>query len=161
MSATNLRKRRGVTKASITHLDTRLRALEGPTDQPTTRDSARQLSTKFKEYNAEFKTAHLSLVDLVDYDEALKGEQAALDAHEDFVAPLAVRIKALLACVESSLATKIGEHKLLSHWNGRIQGGFTGCPRPFFDHAHQIQYHYTLYWVCIVKNRHAVHYLHS
>jgi hypothetical protein len=121
MSATNLRKRRGVAKASITRLDTRLKALEGATDRPTTRDSARQLSTKLKEYDAEFKTAHLSLVDLVDDDEALKGEQAALDAHEDFVASLAVRIEALLACVESSSVTKIDERKLLSCRLKRLQ----------------------------------------
>ena len=83
MSATNLRKRRGVTKASTTRLDNRLKALEGATDQPTTRDSARQL---LKEYDAEFKTA---LIDLIDDDSALEGEQAALDTHEDLVASLA------------------------------------------------------------------------
>ena len=114
MSATNLRKRRGVAKASITRLDTRLKTLESATDQPTTRDSARQLSAKLKEYDAEFKTAHLSLVDLIDDEDALKGEQAALDAHEDFVASLVIRIDVLLACVESLAGTKIDERKLLS-----------------------------------------------
>ena len=74
MSVTNIRKRRGVAKASITRLDTRLKTLESATDQPTTRDSARQLSAKLKEYDAEFKTTHLSLVDLIDDEGGLKGE---------------------------------------------------------------------------------------
>ena len=101
MSATNLRKRRCVAKASLTRLDTRLKALEGATDQPTTRDSARQLSSKLKEYDAEFKAAHLSLIDLIDNEGALEGEQAALDAHEDLVASLALRIEALITSVDS------------------------------------------------------------
>ena len=91
-----------------------MKTLESAIDQPTTHDSARQLSAKLKEYDAEFKTAHLSLVDLIDDEDGLKGEQAALDSHEDFVASLVIRIDALLACVESSAGIKIDERKLLS-----------------------------------------------
>ena len=42
-SATNLRKRRGVVRVSITRLGTRLRELEDTSDQPRTPDHARQL----------------------------------------------------------------------------------------------------------------------
>ena len=133
MSATNLRKRRGVAKASITRLDTRLKTLESAIDQPTTRDSARQLSAKLKEYDAEFKTAHLSLVDLIDDEDALMGEQAALDAHEDFVASLAIRIDALLACVESSAGTKIDERKLLSRRLKRLEECLSNADKAISD----------------------------
>ena len=63
----------------------------------------------------------LSLVDLIDDEDSLKGEQAALDAHEDFVASLVIRIDALLACVESLAGTKIDERKLLSRRLKRLQ----------------------------------------
>ena len=41
---TKLRKRRGVVRASITRLESRLRELEEISDQPTTADHAHQLA---------------------------------------------------------------------------------------------------------------------
>ena len=106
MSATNLCKRRGVARASITRLNTRVRALEAAPDQPTAPYSARQLLCKLKEYDAEFKTAHLSLIDLIDDDGALSGEQGALDKHNDLVESLTVRLEALITHAESPATTK-------------------------------------------------------
>ena len=77
--------------------------------QPTTRDD-----NCHKKHDAEFKSAHLSLVDLIDDEGALEEEQATLDAHNDLVTSLAVHIEALLTCVESSAATKIDERKVPS-----------------------------------------------
>ena len=98
-----------------------MKALEDAADQPTTRDSARQMSSKLKEYDAEYKTAHLSLIDLVDDDGALEGEQATLDEHEDLVAALSVRIESLITLVDSPAATKIDERKVLSRRLKRLQ----------------------------------------
>ena len=106
---TNLRKRTGVAKASITCLNNHLK---GATDEPTTHDSVRQLSLKLKEYDAEFKTAHLSLINLIDDDSALEGEQTALDAHEDLVASLAIHVESLIT--PPATVTKIDESKVLS-----------------------------------------------
>jgi len=52
----NLRKRRGVIRGSITRLGYRLQELEGATDQPATRDHTRQLDTKLEAPDSEFKT---------------------------------------------------------------------------------------------------------
>ena len=54
------RKRRGVAKGSITRIETRLHELEGKSDQPSTRDAARQLMAKLKEHDADFKRNHLA-----------------------------------------------------------------------------------------------------
>ena len=101
-------------KASITRLDTRLKALESAPDQLTTRDSAKQLSLKLKESGAEFKTAHLSLIDLIDDEDTLATEQAALDEHDDIIAFLDLCIQALINSINSSTATKVDDRKILS-----------------------------------------------
>ena len=90
-----LRRRRGVAKASITRIESRLTDLEGDPDRPNVRDSARQMLAKLKEHDADFKTIHLTLIDLTDDDEILITEQSTLDEHDDLVAALTVRIMAL------------------------------------------------------------------
>ena len=67
--AANLHKRRGVAKASVAHLITRVGKLKGETDLPNIRNTA-----KLQEASAEFKQAHLSLVDRTDGNEALATE---------------------------------------------------------------------------------------
>ena len=96
-----LRKRRGVAKGSITHLETRLKVLEGAADQPNTRDSAKQMLAKLEEHNAGFMDAHLSLIDLIDDDdeEGLEIEQLFLDEYEDFVASLTIHIQTLITSI--------------------------------------------------------------
>ena len=116
----NLRKRRGVVKASMTRLDTRMRTLEEATDQPNTKNSAKQMLSRLNEASAEFKQIHLSLIDLIDDEEALGTEQSTLDDHEDFVASLAVRLQALIALGDVP-TTKISEHKVLSRRLKRLQ----------------------------------------
>ena len=85
---TKLGRRRGVAKGSMTRIDARLGTLEGETDHPNTRDSARQMLAKLKEHDAEFRKIHLTLIDLIDDDEAVIAEQATLDEHDDLVASL-------------------------------------------------------------------------
>ena len=59
-----LRRRRGVAKGSITRIENRLADLEGESDQPNVRDSARQMLAKLKEHDADFKKNHLTLVEI-------------------------------------------------------------------------------------------------
>ena len=117
MSAANLRKRRGVVKALLTQLDTRLKYLEEAADRSSTRDPAR---SKLKEYDAELKAAHLSLIDLINDDDTLEREQANLDVHEDLIVAHAIRIAA--SEESSATATKVDERKVLSCRLNRLLG---------------------------------------
>lgn len=85
-----IRRRRGVSKGSITRIETRIHQLEGESDQPNIRETARQMLAKLKEHDADFKKNHLSLIDLVDNEEILTSEQATLDEHDNLVAALTV-----------------------------------------------------------------------
>lgn len=59
---------RGVTCASIIHLDTRLVQLEGRRDQPDTPALTQQLIAKLSTLDAEFKVIHFQIVDLINRD---------------------------------------------------------------------------------------------
>ena len=100
-----LRKRRGVTRASITRLCRRLGELEGAADQPSTLDLTQQLKKKLEELDSEFKTHHYGLIDVIDDDHTLEGEQATLDKHDEDIATLTVRIQHLLEVCTSSRAS--------------------------------------------------------
>ncbi len=65
----NLRKRRGVVRSSITRLGSRLKNLEDSPDGPGTGDHAKQLATKLDTLDAEFKALHLQLIDQISADE--------------------------------------------------------------------------------------------
>ena len=56
-----LRKRRGIVRASITRLDNRLKELEDIADQPGTPDHVRQLAAKREVLDSELKTYHCNL----------------------------------------------------------------------------------------------------
>ena len=60
---TNFRKRRGVAKASVTRLITRVANLKEETDVSAVGNAAKQLLTRLQEASAEFKEAHMSLLD--------------------------------------------------------------------------------------------------
>ena len=89
------RKRRGVVKASIIRLGSRLKELESKVEEPTTHDHVQRLATRLETLDAEFKTHHFTLIDLIDDDETLE-EQETLDQHDDDVTTLAVRIQQLI-----------------------------------------------------------------
>lgn len=78
-----LRRRRGVVRASITRLSSRLNDLEGKTDQATTHDITQRTSLKLTKLDSEFKTYHYRLIDLIDDDDTLEREQAVLDEHDE------------------------------------------------------------------------------
>ena len=90
--SSKLLRRRGVAKGLITCIESRLTDLEGDSDRPNVCDSARQMLTKLKEHDADFRKNHLTLINLMDDDETLITEQSTLDEHDDLVVALTVRI---------------------------------------------------------------------
>ena len=60
------------------------------------RDSARRMSQKLSDLDSEFRTHHHAVIDLIDDDEALAKEQETLDAHDDLLTELSVRLKQVI-----------------------------------------------------------------
>ena len=115
-SGSTHKRRRGVVRASITRIATRLRDLEGKTDQPGTLELVQRMPPKLEALDAEFKTHHYALLDFVDDPEAVSKEQETLDDHDDDVTLLAVRMQQLIAKCASSPDTnarKIVSRRLL------------------------------------------------
>ena len=98
MAASNLRKRRGVVRASVTKLNERILELEGITDVNRIADSARQLLTKLQILDSDFKRIHFDLIDLIDEADTttLENEQAVIDKFDDDVHERIVRLETLL-----------------------------------------------------------------
>ena len=96
------RKRKGVVQASITHLDSRVAELESKEDLTAAdRLAAQHLLQKLNSLEAEFRSYHLTVVDLVEED-AFEGEQAILDEHDDRVSRL-VRVQQLVSTVTQAV----------------------------------------------------------
>ena len=101
-NAANLKKRRGVVRASITRLTKRLKDLENDATNPITLDLARGLTRKLDGLDADFRTHHHALIDLIDDEDTLQQEQATLDQHDDLVAELTARIEQLIRLCSSA-----------------------------------------------------------
>ena len=98
-----LRKRRGVVRASITRLKTRVTELERVIDDPSTLEASRQVLSKLEVLDGEFKVAHLSIVDLTESEDSLYAEQDTLDTHDDEVALLGLRVRQIITtCAPSN-----------------------------------------------------------
>ena len=94
-SETSLRKRRGVLRASVTHLNKRVGELEGRRgEDPATFGHAQRALDKLENLDTEFKGYHFELLDLIDDEEALQAEQ---DEHDDNISQLYTSIKSLIA----------------------------------------------------------------
>ncbi len=111
------RKRRGVAKASITRLDSRVAELESRAEL-TADDglTAQHLSQRLNALGAEFKSHHLAVVDLID-EEALEGEQAILDENDDRISNPTIRVQRLVSSTPSTtspLSTRLDPSQCLS-----------------------------------------------
>ena len=58
--------KKGGIRASITHLTSKLKELEGQINQPTTHDLAQRLKSRLECLDTDFKTYHFSLIDLIE-----------------------------------------------------------------------------------------------
>ena len=83
----NLRKKRGTAKSSVTRIGNRLRELEADPGAAGAPDRAKQLLRKLDDADSDFKALHFQVLDSIDEndDEALEKEQDILDKHEDAV----------------------------------------------------------------------------
>ena len=108
-----LRKRRGVVRASITRLDSRIKELEDVAEQPGTPGHARQLAIKLETLDSKLKNYHFQLIDLLDDEDedSLEKEQEILDKHDDIVAELNMRIERLYSKATPAVTD---DHRLLS-----------------------------------------------
>ena len=93
----NLRKRRGVTRASTTKLFTRLKTLESKVHEPTTLDLAQQLTPNLKSLDAQFEDQHFLIIDTIDESDvdSLGREQEVLDNHDEEISVMSLRIQQL------------------------------------------------------------------
>ena len=64
-----LRKRRGVSKGSVTRLHARVAELESDLSNPDTRDSAKRLLEKLEGHDKEYRNRHMAIVDLTEDDQ--------------------------------------------------------------------------------------------
>ena len=60
---TSSKRKRGVVRASVTKLRTRLGELEKKVDDPSTLDFAQRLVSKLDSLDAEFKVHHYSIIE--------------------------------------------------------------------------------------------------
>ena len=98
----NAKKRRGVARATLTRLSTRLKDLEGENESTKTLELAKRMSQKLTDLDSEFRTHHHNVVDLIDDDDTLAKEQETLDSHDDLVAELSVQVKQVIAASSPS-----------------------------------------------------------
>ena len=63
---------------------------------------AQRIADKIKDLDNDFKTHHLSIIELVDNEEVLAEEQTISDDHDDIIAEMAVAVERLLSSSESS-----------------------------------------------------------
>ena len=117
----NFRKRRGIVKASITRLETRLSAMESTPDEDTI-DNARQLLLKLRTCDTDFKDLHMSMIDLIDDEGTAQAEQTTLDNHDDLIASMTLHIQKLIALVNPAPDGRIDNCKILARRLKQILG---------------------------------------
>ena len=93
----NVTKRRGVARAFLTRLVSRVKKLEHQPRGSTTPDLADRMAKKLVELDADFRAQHHALIDLIEEEEALEREHKTLDAHDNLVTELSVRIKRIIS----------------------------------------------------------------
>ena len=112
--ASNLRKRRGAIKASITKLTSRIKQLESKVHEPTTFELAQHLAPTLNLLDAKFKEHHFSIIGIIDEKDAtsLAKEQEVLDAHDEELSILLLRAQQLVH--KCSSASDMGSRQIIS-----------------------------------------------
>ena len=105
----NPRARRGVVRASVTRLETKVAAWE---DKETLTDKDRQSIVRtlkrLQELNEEFKRYHYSIVELMEDTEVIAEEQKVLDDHENKVEDLIERLEDMIPTTQPMMIRASG-----------------------------------------------------
>ena len=118
------KKRRRVTRASLTKLSTKLTELEANTTDPDALRIAQGLASRLKTLGTEFKTHQLAIIDHTNDEEGLVAEQQALDDYDDTISELTVRIQRLISSMTPSSADEL--RKASARRLTRLQEKLTG-----------------------------------
>ena len=146
------KRRRRVTKASLTKLGSKLTELEADTSGPDALRLAQNLASKLKTLDVEFKTHQLAIIDLSegDVDDAddanLNTEQEELDNHDDRVRELSIRIQRLTSSLsptatDSLRKTTIRRLETLRELVAATQTAVTAIPEDDEDSACTLEQH--------------------
>ncbi len=110
------RRKRGAVRGSITQLQTKIIELQRNPERPDTQLHAQRITDKIKDLDNDFKTHHLSIIELVESE-----EDTISDEHNDIVAEMAVAVERLLSSSElspseaHSIAEKATVNRRLMH----------------------------------------------
>ena len=120
-----LKRRKGAIKANITKLTTKVAELEAKDREPTILTHAQQLAKRPESLDGDFKTCHFAIIDILDDEEQLAGEQDVPDKHDDEIADLELLLQALMVPVTTPTITP-GSHPLptrdiLERWSAQLQ----------------------------------------
>ena len=98
-----LRRRRGVTKSSITKLGNKTNDLEAAEHDHIVVSHAAQLLKRLETYDADYRSHHMAIIDALESDEATVPEQEELDRHNEDVTDLTIRLQVLSAAPISTV----------------------------------------------------------
>ena len=118
---TSSKRKRGVVRASVTKLRTRLGELEKKVDDPFTLDFAQRLASKLDSLDAEFKVHHYSVIEHIVVERELLHEQDAIDQHDGIVTELGIRIQKLVSVCSSSSTSPSNPRNLQSRKLQRLE----------------------------------------
>ncbi len=121
-SLSSSRKKRGVVRASTTHIRNKLAKLEG-SPGPDSLDFAQRLITRLETLDAEYKGHHYEIVDLLDDEDSLGREQEILDEHDDEMSRLTIRVGKLITTCSSR--TDSGRLKIVSKRLNHLEKGIS------------------------------------
>ena len=93
------KKRRSVTRSSLTKLGTEL---EADSSSPILSENARSLTDKLNALSHDFKTHQLAIIDRTNDEDGLVEEQRVLDDNDDVISELDIRIWRLLSSATTS-----------------------------------------------------------
>ena len=91
-----LKRRRGVSHASITSLTTRVREAEARKDDLGIADLSKKLKEKLESLDSDFRNHHFTIVDLLKEESDLEHEQTILDQHDNGVLNLTTQLDLLI-----------------------------------------------------------------
>ena len=119
------RKKRGVTRTSITCLSTRIEQLKGHCDRPDTLGHTQQLAHKLDSLSGEFKSQHYAVIELIDDEETLEKEQDIFDSVDDKILELTIQQLIASLALPSNDSAKLDLHKIASRRLVRLKESIT------------------------------------